>query len=217
MRGRSGRELRVFADRLRQRMAVAPDPASGAGEDLERAMRAQVRQLEHLEALVEPVFRELIRPAMDLLATCIPHAHVAHARTPSGFVSRLTHDPDDALPVTVELTAGIECDEQADRASLYTHLDLVPPVLTVERTARLDLSADREGMRAWLESRIMNFADAYAKLRALPAAITTGIHVDPVCGMRVLEAATPHRLVRGTLILYFCSAACRRHFLTASK
>jgi Cu+-exporting ATPase len=50
--------------------------------------------------------------------------------------------------------------------------------------------------------------DHQAHSHSEPARVT-----DPVCGMRVDAASTPHRHADGERVDYFCSAGCRSKFI----
>lgn len=48
------------------------------------------------------------------------------------------------------------------------------------------------------------------------AATTAAGRIDPVCGMQVDPAATPHRLTQAGVEHCFCSAHCRQVFVDAN-
>lgn len=42
---------------------------------------------------------------------------------------------------------------------------------------------------------------------------TAQIAIDPICGMQVDPATTPHRALRAGIDYHFCSAYCRQEFI----
>ena len=52
---------------------------------------------------------------------------------------------------------------------------------------------------------------------AKPPPTATGLVIDPVCGMRVDPAATPHHAELEGMAYHFCSAGCREKFLAAPE
>jgi P-type Cu+ transporter len=52
---------------------------------------------------------------------------------------------------------------------------------------------------------------------AKPSPAATGLVIDPVCGMQVDPAATPHHAELEGMAYHFCSAGCREKFLAAPE
>lgn len=48
---------------------------------------------------------------------------------------------------------------------------------------------------------------------AANAAAAAQVAIDPICGMQVDPATTPHRAVRAGIDYHFCSAHCRQAFI----
>ncbi|UOF15465.1 YHS domain-containing protein [Lysobacter capsici] len=55
-----------------------------------------------------------------------------------------------------------------------------------------------------------------ARTCASTVATTAAASIDPVCGMPVDPATTPHRLTQAGVEHHFCSAHCRQAFVDSS-
>src|SRR5579883_2191514 len=54
----------------------------------------------------------------------------------------------------------------------------------------------------------------FKRTNDMPGAVRSNVTViDPVCGMKVDAAATPHRHAEAGVAYYFCSAGCRSKFI----
>jgi len=203
-----------FAVRLRTRVESARARERTDQTQVEAAMRSRLDTEEEVRALYLPVHRDVIHPVVEALGTAFDNCTLTHWSLPRGLVSQCKLSRAKGFAATARLTVGIEWGERGG-VSVIARRDVIPALASFEGTERLQVDAlepDHAAIRAWLEARVMGFAEACLAI-ARDAFYQGGtVRMDPVCGMEVWVENEAALLKHEGKSYAFCSAACRARF-----
>ncbi|MDP3766716.1 MAG: YHS domain-containing protein [Dehalococcoidia bacterium] len=207
--------LGAFATRLSQRLDEAQAAVERRSADNERAMREREQAHARVEADVEPIHRELVRPMLEELARRFDNASLEHFKAPRGFLTHCRFAHTARFPAIAKLVVGLEWEEESRRAWLAYELEILPLLLSFNGRDRLEIlptAPDRPAIRAWLERKLLEFVDTYLEVENSPHYQQGSLRTDPVCGMQV-SAGTDSLVMELEGKTYsFCSGLCFAKF-----
>lgn len=201
--------------RLRERLRAAQAERDAAAASVERAMRERLEAEARSSAAAEPLYRNVIRPMCETLASQFESASCEHVRLPRGFATHCGFAHTARFPATAKFSVALQWDEDGDHAWLVADRDIVPVLMPFDASERLEISLpapDLPAIRAWVEERIVAFVDAYLQIEHNPNYQQGRTFTDPVCGMQVRRGLAAHTADYQGKPYHFCSAACQERF-----
>lgn len=166
---------------------------------------------ERFEQVARDTNPAVIRPRIEALKSRFATAELV-ASSPSSQGCWFGHT--DKRPVTSQLTIGVEHDTRFERVVICYDASMIPLFIKFNQHDKLILPLDdcvKDTIADWVEERLLEFLDAYLQV-GRRSSDSTGLAVDPVCGMRVPRSSSGLHVSHLGHSYYFCSSHCQEAF-----
>lgn len=210
--------LDQFAERIETTMSNLTEArlVEQAASAAEMARAEEARQ--RYTPLADAIHHLEVRPRLDVLLRHFPNASVEHWLAPTGLYSHCAFARTAQYPASVKLTLGIVHDTVNGQTAMQYKLSVVPLLFQFESADELaidPIAPDMADIVDWLEAKLQLFLDTYLRIESDPSYQRENQQIDPVCGMHVQAAHTPHTHAYAHRTYRFCSRECLERFTSS--
>jgi YHS domain-containing protein len=205
--------------RIKERLALSEERAGLRRGHIHQQMAEAEARHQRYTSLADRLMQEVIFPRMEKLKTLFDNARMSEARC-SRHTCCVQFEHTARFPATAYLEIGVTRDGEIKTAVLQSQLEILPVFFPVDGKAEMAMlldEVDENKAAAWVESRILHFADTYLRLETSDQYQHENIVTDPVCGMRVNIAFAPAQATYGNKTYYFCVPECRARFVESPE
>ena len=207
-------DLSNLEHQIKEKLALSEERQQLRKDHLQQRMAETEARHQRYTALADRLMQEVIRPRMEKLKSFFDNARMPEARNSRhNCCCQFEHTP--RFPATAGLEIGVTRDGEVRTLVLQYELDILPVFFPVEGRDHLTMLLDQvdEGKAtAWVEGKILSFADTYLRLETSAHYQEKNIVTDPVCGMRLNKAFAPAQMTHLGHTYYFCVPECRARF-----
>ena len=201
---------------IRERLAAAAIRRQQRQEALNRDMAERDRKTTRFKAVARHLLNKVVVPRLQMLEGLFPNGHVTTAGSPNTRVCKCCFDHTPEFPGSATLEFSLSADDDIDRVVVGYKLEILPIFFQFEPTDQFLVSLDdphEQPLAEWLDSKLLQFADAYLKLQDVDQYQQENMVIDPVCGMHINRNHAPASTQYVGKTYYFCVAECRQKFL----
>jgi len=203
-----------FAKRLEEQLANAKREPHWDAQQADCYM-AEVRlRHQQFSELAMRLSEEVIQPRLELLGGYFPNASLGtsaptgHCDCWFGYCER--------FPATTKVSFAIEHDVRFENVSVCYHAIMTPQFITLPEHDRMTLPLNEvrvDQVEPWIETRLVEFLDAYLRIDRGGEDFDSTVVSDPVCGMRISKSSAVASDEYLGHPYYFCSKNCRETFI----
>lgn len=212
-------DLTDLERKIEQRLAAAKAKNvlyQGHNRERMQDMDREQQRREQIASRAHELAGSAIRPRITRLATYFDNAELLPA-SPTGndrCVCSFRHT--ERFPATTKLEFAVRPDAENGEIYVTYRLEILPIFFEFDHEDQLVLSAhavDENAANSWVETKILQFLDAYLKLQEIDPYQQENLVADPVCGMRINKTSAVGEAQYQGQTYYFCVDECRRSFL----
>jgi YHS domain-containing protein len=122
----------------------------------------------------------------------------------------------DWFPAKARLELAVSTNGLAENLLVQYTLQIVPSLFSFSGESEILFpfdNVDEARLTAWVEERLVSFADTYLRVEALEPYQSENLVTDPVCGMPLHKALAGGKEEHQGRTYYFCFEQCRTQFL----
>jgi len=207
-------ELSDLERKIKEKLALSEERQQLQQDHFRQRMaEAEVRH-QRYTARADRLMQEVIRPRMEKLKTLFENARMPESRN-SRHTCCCQFEHTTRFPATASLEIGVTRDGEIKTVVLQYQLDILPAFFAFEGRDQLAMlldQVDEEKAAAWVQAKLLQFADTYLRLQTSDHYQEENIVTDPVCGMRINKAFAPAQMTYRGQTYYFCIPECRARF-----
>jgi hypothetical protein len=177
-----------------------------------REVRERFQRFLPIAERITAMAREKLERLRERLAF---EAKPAHAQTEQFYVRSVTVEVKSELAAVIKLSFRLTHDADVSHILLDYDLEILPVFFRFNPHARLDIpleAYDEAAVSAWLDDRLLDFANAYLELHLTKQYQERVMVSDPVAGIRFPKYYAASTLDHGGTSHYFVSDETRREF-----
>ena len=207
-------DMKKFSEKIQERLSRDLKERTEIASEVTRDMERLLGRKDRFEGIARHVLASVVYPRMQALSEEFDNSEVAGLDYVSLRCScNFSHTQ--RFPATVKLGFSLLTGQDFGALDLHYSLSIFPIFMEFNgedgRSFPLK-TLNEEDVGGWVENKILEFLDTYLKLETHPTYQKENLVVDPVCGMKVPQAAAAKVEQEGKTF-YFCSEACKANYL----
>jgi YHS domain-containing protein len=209
-------DLSQFEQQVREKMALVAQLRRNQKEALHQEIEERAKRFSTFDEVEQRLMKSVICPRVERVARLFPNAVVTPAKGEMNAHIRCQFDKTPDFPATTSLTIAVSPDAELKNAIVTYELEILPVYFEFQghdQFVVLIADVDDRSVAKWIESKLLEFMDAYVRLQTLDQYQVENQVVDPVCQLRFNRAAAEAEAVYEGRTYYFCLEECRQKFL----
>jgi YHS domain-containing protein len=211
--GRNMSHLVNFAKRVANQLGKANAEPHWTPEEAERYMADVGLRHERFEQVASQLVETVIQPRLETVASRFPNASLreteplGHCMCWFGYCER--------FPSSTSCSFSVEHDVRVEKVVVRYEATMMPTFFKFDEHDRLSLALDEVDdapVANWVETRLLEFLDAYLQVDRGGEDFNSDVVVDPVCGMRISRTSAAASGVYLGHPYFFCSTDCQLKF-----
>ncbi len=207
-------DLNELEHRIKEKLSLSEERQQLRQNHLQQHMaEAEARHQRYTE-VADRLMKRVIRPRVDKVKSLFDNARMPEARN-SRHTCCCQFEHTARFPATAILEVGVTRDGEIKTVVLEYRLEILPVFFSFEGQDDLAMpldQVDEEKAAAWVEAKLLHFADTYLQLETAEPYQAENIVTDPVCGMRVNKAFAAAEMTQHGRTYYFCAPECHARF-----
>lgn len=210
-------DIKRFTVRVSELLTHADHEPHWAPGEAEQYMAAvDIRRKKHFE-IATSLVSNVIRPRLEVIAKYFPNA--APAEGPDGTCS-YWFGYTERFPATTKVSITVGHDAYFSKLEISYEAAMIPLFIKLNERDKIAYPLEEvteDAVADWIESRLLDFLDAYLRIDRGGSDFDDEAVTDPVCSMRIQRsAAVASDNYRGHSY-FFCSAECQTAFTQAPE
>lgn len=202
-----------FAKRIEAALAEAGREPHWTPEEATHYMAKVSTRRRRFEQLAKQLCDDVIQPRIEGLAGYFPNTSLLDSDSDRHRTIRFEYC--DRFPASTRVAFAVEHDVDFNHAAVCFDVLMRPLFVRLndhDRMTRPLADLTEPSVAVWVESRLLEFLDAYLRIDRLRDEFEDAAVTDPVCGMRIRPSSAAASDSYFGHPYFFCSQACLRLF-----